>query len=153
MLLPINVLNTIFASHMNVVYPEIVVLKATSYTVPDDIDFVLGIDNFPIISPQHICPKGDHLLSDNVATTPLTILQSYNIVSYESTSPENSQAVAAFQDNYFSSSDLRQFQEQFDVPSNPIDKIVGGNKDMIPRLKPSIDVQYITGVGRKVATW
>ena len=126
-------LNIIFASHMNVVYPEIVVLKATSYTIPDDIaddiDFVLGIDtgNFPTISPQHTCPKGERLLSDNVVTTPLTILQSYNISSYESTSPEISPAVAAFQDNYFSSSDLRQFQEQFDVPSNTIDKIVEGN--------------------------
>ena len=72
--------NTIFASYTNVDYSDIVVLKATSYTIPgdiaDDIDFVLGIDNFPTISPQHICPKGERLPSDNVVTTPLTILQS-----------------------------------------------------------------------------
>ena len=143
---------------MNVDYPEIVVQKATSYMIPDeiadDIDFVLGIDNFPTVSPQYgTCVKRKPFLAGNFGVTPPTILQSYNISSYESSSPGNSQAVASFLNQYFKPSDLRQFQEHYDVPSNPIDKIVGENNDERPGLEASLDVQYITGVGRKVATW
>ena len=143
---------------MNVDHPEIVVQKSTSYTIPDeiadDIDFVLGIDNFPAVSQQHrIHAKRQPLLADRLGITPPTIWQSYNISSYESSSPDNSQAVAAFQTEYFKPSDLSQFQEYYDVPSNPIDKIVGGNDDSNPTVEASLDVEYITGVGRKVATW
>lgn len=153
-----QIFNTTFASYINKDFPEIVVHKATSYTIPDeiadDIDFVLGIDNFPAVSPQYATTvRRKPLLSDDLGTTPSTILQSYNISSYESSSPGNSQAVSAFLNQYFKPSDLARFQSHFEVPTNPIAKVVGENNDRKPGLESSLDVQYITGVGRKVATW
>jgi hypothetical protein len=153
-----QIFNTVFASYMSVDNPKIVVQKATNYRVPkeiaDDVDFVLGIDNFPTVSQQsRVHLKQQPYQADVSATTPATILQSYNISSYESSSPNNSQAVAAFQTEYFRPSDLSQFQKEYDVPSSPIIKIVGGDNDHDPTPEASLDVQYITGIGRKVATW
>jgi tripeptidyl-peptidase-1 len=150
--------STTFGSYMNEEYPEIVVHKATAYVIPeeiaDDIDFVLGVDNFPTVSPQYRTRiRRKPLLAGKLGITPPTILQSYNISSYQSSSPGNSQAVASFLDQFFKPSDLSEFQKRYDVPSDPINKVVGKNNDRDPGIEASLDVQYITGVGRKVATW
>jgi tripeptidyl-peptidase-1 len=143
---------------MNVEHPEIVVQKATNYRIPDkitgDIDFVLGLDNFPMVSQYYRThAKRQPLQNVSLAITPPSIWQSYNISSYESSSPENSQAIAAFQNEFFNPSDLRRFQKKYSIPSNPVFKIVGGNNNNSPTLESSLDLQYITGVGRKVPTW
>jgi tripeptidyl-peptidase-1 len=153
-----RIFSTTFSSYTNVGYPEVIIEKATNYKIPeeiaDDIDFILGIDDFPTVSQQYRTrAKMQPLQRGQSQITPSTIWQSYNISSYESSSPENSQAVAAFQTEYFKPSDLSQFQELYGVASSPIVNITGGNNDQEPTTEASLDVQYITGVGRKVATW
>lgn len=67
----------------------------------------------------------------------------------------NQQAVAEFQEQYFRSfkfdhspSDLKQFQTKFQVPVQPVAKIVGQNSPGDPGTEAGLDIQYIMGIGQ-----
>ncbi len=88
-----------------------------------------------------------------VQVTPIYIDKQYNISGYTSTNPQNSQAVAAFVEQYFDPSDLRMFQKKFNLPLKPITKIVGRNSPSKPGSEDTSDVEYISATGRNVDTW
>ena len=118
------------------------------------LDFVWGISNFPRtnrVSPYVQVHSAD-ASNTNVGTTPGSIARDYNI-TYVSSNPCNSQAIASFLGQYFNPDDLKQFQEQYDVPENPIAKVEGENKANDPGIEAELDVQYITATGRNVTTW
>jgi len=102
------------------------VIKTDSYTIPNTlqghIDFVSGIAEFP--RPNIIFPRKS-TSTNSVGVTPKSIETDYNISDYVSTEPNNSQAIASFLKQYFNPTDLETFQMEFDVPKNPIAKIVG----------------------------
>jgi len=130
------------------------VIKTDSYTIPNTlqghIDFVSGIADFP--RPNIIFPRKS-TSTNSVGVTPKSIETDYNISDYVSTEPNNSQAIASFLKQYFNPTDLETFQMEFDVPKNPIAKIVGENIADKPGVEAELDVQYITATGRKVTTW
>ena len=130
------------------------VIKTLSYAIPnelqDHVDFVSGIAEFP--RPNLVFPRKSTAI-DSVGVTPKSIETDYNISDYVSTEPNNSQAIASFLKQYFNPTDLETFQMEFDVPANPIAKIVGKNIYDMPGVEAELDVQYITATGRKVKTW
>jgi len=130
------------------------VIKTDSYTIPNTlqghIDFVSGIAEFP--RPNIIFPRKS-TSTNSLGVTPKSIETDYNISDYVSTEPNNSQAIASFLKQYFNPTDLETFQMEFDVPKNPIAKIVGENIADKPGVEAELDVQYITATGRKVTTW
>ena len=143
------------------------VVTSESFTLPialeGHLDFVSGVSGFP----ENACGSksraaestkrhGDAASSaDNtmVGVTPETIANDYNTSGYVATNTTNSQAVAAFLHQYFDPSDLALFQKRYNLPTNPIAKVVGKNVPDDPGAEANLDVQYIGATGRGVSTW
>ena len=129
------------------------IVKSLSYAIPPalvkHLDFVSGISNFP--HPNRISPRA-HSTHRIVGTNPSSIARDYNI-TYVSSNPQNSQAVAAFLGQYFNPDDLSKFQEQYNIPKTPISKTEGENNPSNPGIEAELDVEYITATGRNVITW
>ena len=86
-------------------------------------------------------------------TTPESIQKMYNI-TVPSSSSSNLQAVASFLNQYFSPSDLTDFENEFSLPLVPIAYVQGPNDAAFPGIEASLDVQYLLGVGNcSVTTW
>jgi len=66
-----------------------------------------------------------------------------------SQSEDNRQAVAEFQDEYFSPKDLQTFFKQFapNLTGQVVKQVVGFNDPNQPGLEPNLDVQYIMATG------
>ncbi len=141
-------------------HTELLVLRSLHSTIPeslvDYVDFVSGIHDFP--STIHRAKKHhDFFAATNGSvfgdTTPQTIDKAYNISGFTASNESNSQGIAGFLGQFFSPDDLKSFQKQYSIPSNPISKVVGTNKPTSPGMEASLDVQYITSTGRNVSTW
>jgi tripeptidyl-peptidase-1 len=135
------------------------IVRATHYVIPHSVEphvsFIWGIDHFPIIKEKRIIrqqsPDGSNDTGGDV--TPLVIDKAYNVSGYSASNNNTSQAVAGFLGQYFSPEDLKDFQSQYQIPLNPVDKVVGDNNGDNQGIEANLDVQYITGVGRNVDTW
>lgn len=131
-----------------------VILRSSKIVIPQSmaphVDFVSGVSDFP---KNVITSRTSTKLPSSVSMSPKTIDKDYNISGYTSTNTNNSQAIAGFLGQYFDPSDLADFQKMYDIPSNPIAKVVGENKPDDPGVEASLDVQYITATGRNVDTW
>lgn len=57
----------------------------------------------------------------------------------------NSQACAQFLGQYFTPSDLATFQQTYNLPPQPISRVVGKNDPNNVGIEASLDVEYITG--------
>ncbi len=131
------------------------VVASPTYNIPmsmkKHIDFLSGFE-----LPGKKCEKVKLRSSpqnSKIHVTPAYIDKQYNISGYTSTSPQNSQAVAAFIGQYFDPSDLQMFQKKFNLPSKPITKIVGRNTPSQPGSEATSDIEYISATGRNVDTW
>ena len=142
-----------FYLYQHVQDPEWTVVKSLRHTIPQSLashlDFVSGISNFP--RPNRVTPKKQETPS-TFSNIPTSLWKDYNI-SYVCSNPQSSQAVAAFLKVYFSPHDLSKFQEMFGIASNPIFRVEGLNNENDPGLEGSLDVQYITAMGRNAKTW
>ncbi len=132
------------------------IVSSLYYTVPlslkKHIDFVSGFIIFPGYPSKPVEKKpvgGDKL----IIVTPKIIAEKYNTSDYVSTNKNNSQAVAAFLEQYFDPTDLKKFQELYKLPVKAIAKVVGKNVDDDPGAEANLDVQYISATGRNVDTW
>ena len=118
--------------------------RTLGFTVPSylkpHVDFVCCMDQFP--EPERKTKLKSYSLPQ---VSPNSIDRSYNISGYSGTSTNNSQAIAGFLKQYFKPSDLKTFQQEFNVPVNPIVKVIGKNDEERPGGEASLDVQYITG--------
>ena len=130
------------------------IVKSLDYTLPSilegHLDFVFGVKEFP--TPNLVSPEKSHDRSD-IGVTPDTIATDYNTSGYVSKSPHNSQAIAGFLKQYFDPSDLKSFQQKFNLPVRAIEKVVGKNDASDPGVEAVLDVEYITATGRNVSTW
>ena len=151
-----EIFRTTFGTYVHADQTQLTVHKAIDYVIPrqvaDEIDFVFGIDNFPNLKLS-LSPKWRQLAPMASGNNPKTIASRYNISDYESTNSGNSQAIASFLSQYFKPTDLEKFQERYNVPNNPIVKIVGENSANKPGIEATLDVEYITSIAKKVATW
>ena len=136
--------------------PNYKIVKSLTYEMPQSllghIDFVSGISNFP--RRNRVSPRRHQTLSSTrLGTDPNTISNDYKLNDYMATNPKSTQAIASFLKQYFSPSDLAEFQSQYNIPSNPIAKTEGNNDASDPGIEADLDVQYITATGRNVITW
>jgi len=132
---------------------KLIIRSAEPYTVPTHIaplvDFIAGINTFPIQKTLTKAP------AQSLPVGPLQLRQRYNITDFGGRSNKTEQAVAEFQEEYFSPSDLQQFFSQY-VPYSTADivaQIEGENDDSDPGLESSLDIEYIMGVAPNVTSW
>ncbi|KAG2391809.1 hypothetical protein C9374_013294 [Naegleria lovaniensis] len=124
------------------------------YSLPSEISqivsFVSGIVRFP--NMKHFMKSKSSLnTGSNIPITPQVIWKRYNITMPTTINSQSSQAVASFLGQYFSYSDLSQFQASFNlVRQSP--STMGPNDESKPGVEASLDVQYIMGVGYKINT-
>ncbi|KAN0042919.1 hypothetical protein ACTA71_010551 [Dictyostelium dimigraforme] len=153
------------------------------YTVPrelyDHIDFIGGVNHLPLLAPR---PKeggsingigyelesltnnkqiksfnekkvaarnGDPYLSPDLIRKEMNVSQT----STNSTHLGNSQAIAQFLKEYFSPSDLKNFQNRFGLKQEPVENIIGPNQNLNPGIETALDIQYIMAMAPNVSTW
>ena len=124
------------------------VVKSLDHTIPpglkDHVDFISGISEFPRPNKVQVTKSTGSVLDVN----PKFINSMYNLSDYSATNTQNSQAIAGFLTQYFSPSDLEDFQKAYGVPVKPITKVVGENKPDNPGIEADLDVEYISGIGK-----
>eukprot|EP00127_Corallochytrium_limacisporum_P001482 Clim_evm2s60 gene=Clim_evmTU2s60 len=134
-------------------------IRTMGYTVPQEVGEALD-------EITGLLPRGHHMTvqAANVVDnrrrqspqgppiTPDVIMKTYGI-DYIATNPKTTQAIASFQQFFFSPNDLSKFQSTFHVKETPVMKVVGQNDPDFPGDEASLDVQYIMAVGQGVETW
>eukprot|EP01090_Pellita_catalonica_P018605 TRINITY_DN6064_c0_g2_i1.p1 TRINITY_DN6064_c0_g2~~TRINITY_DN6064_c0_g2_i1.p1 ORF type:complete len:541 (+),score=103.79 TRINITY_DN6064_c0_g2_i1:136-1623(+) len=124
------------------------------YSVPEEfgdyIDFVVGIKSFPI-PPRKTVPASP----DTLAIGPAQLRQRYNVTALGGDAT-TMQAVAEFQDQFYSPADLQQFFTEYvkyDPNGDHVAKTEGQNSPSDPGVESSLDIQYIMGVAANVSSW
>lgn len=122
-------------------------IRTSMYTLPKAIasyvDFTCCIDQLP--RPNTVGAIRSYN-TKGVSASPSEIRSSYEINDYVATNVSTTQAIAGFLKQYFSPSDLERFQKKFDIPSDPIAKVIGKNTHLLAGVEASLDVEYITGM-------
>jgi tripeptidyl-peptidase-1 len=106
---------------------------------------VSGVFGFPKLDRIHFTASPD---AEKV--TPSVVYAQYQVPNdLMSTNTENRQAVAEFQNEFFSPSDLQDFFKQFmpNLEGQVVKQVVGKNLPEEPGLEPNLDVQYIMSTG------
>jgi len=118
--------------------------------IPDSvsgvIELISGVFGFPKLNKVQFTSFADV----SKAVTPSVVYAQYQVpTNMMSTNTENRQAVAEFQGEFFSPSDLQTFFGKF-MPSlkgQIVKQVVGTNIPSEPGLEPNLDVQYIMSTG------
>ena len=126
------------------------------YTVPAELEahivLVAGVTGFPLISKTESAPAA---AADTWTVGPANLRQVYGVPSTKvATNSKTTQAVAEFQGQFYSPSDLATFWSTEKVTWAPVPtlKVVGTNSPAKPGVEASLDVQYLTSVGAGAAT-
>lgn len=137
-----------------------VIRSNAHYTVPKEIakhlDFVGGLLRFPALNFAKT--KVQSSLADigiHIGVYPSVLRTRYNVSDTVGKHPNNSQAVAQFLEQHYSSTDLKEFFALFGsgfthLPD--ITKVVGPDSGR-SGIEASLDVQYIMSLGANIATW
>lgn len=103
-------------------------------------------DNFPLQRRQVEEPGSN--------VTPQVIKSLYKIGNRVGGSKLSSQAVAEFEQAYFYPSDILEFEKLYNLPIQPIAKIIGPNDPENGYLgEATLDTEYIIGVGTNIPSW
>jgi len=132
------------------------VYRSTSaYQIPEDVnsilDFILGIHDLPPI-------KGNGLkvttATEAVQIEPDVVKKLYSINNLTSTHPNNGQAVAEFEKDFFSYKDLQIFFNKFEpsLAGYNVSTVLGADHPLNPGTEANLDVQYIMGIGGRTPT-
>lgn len=120
------------------------------YTVPekiaDSLDFITGAIGFPRIRTTITKNTPQLKVRDDFDIGPADLRNRYNVSADAiGKNPQNRQAVAEFQDQYYSQTDLNQFFQQFVTfgKFNTSVKIVGYNDPTNPGIEANLDIQVI----------
>jgi tripeptidyl-peptidase-1 len=130
------------------------------YSVPQPIaqhlDLISGLVGIPEIDVKRGPVVNPSPAPASKDITPVIIRARYNISEdIVCTNSNNSHAVAEFQSQFYSPTDLQDFFKTY-VPYAPYEavaKVVGTNIPTDPTLEASLDIQYITGVAPNATTW
>jgi len=119
------------------------------------IDVMAGLTYWPLQASDN--PKrAGKVGGETLPVTPSVIRQRYN-VTMTGSNKNNSQAVAEFQDQFYSPSDLTTFFTQYVPNAQPgqdqVTKVVGTNSPSSPGTEAELDIQYIMGVAPGVPSW
>ena len=150
-------LSTTFRKLVNEDTDQATVLS-NDYSIPqavrDATDTIMGLHGLPL--PPRTRPTAPPAQPAKV--TPAVIISQYDVNGVTAKSGSgNKQAVAEFQGQTMSSTDLKQFFKQY-VPNAPpgsdtVSKFVGdGTGDKVGTTEASLDIQYIMGVAPGIPT-
>lgn len=107
-----------------------------------------GVQGFPLDS------KPASVSEESGDVTPAVINKAYGITSVAKSGKKNIQAIAQFQGQYVSPTDLAKFCQSYDAGADcTIDKFVGKNTASQPGIESMLDTEYIEGLGQGVSTW
>ena len=130
------------------------------YSVPKRIakhlDFVGGLLRFPALNSASTEMKSSSTDPRiHIGVYPSVLRERYNVSDAVGKHPNNSQAVAQFLEQYYSSTDLKEFFALFGrgfthLPD--IAKVVGPDSGR-SGIEASLDVQYIMSLGANISTW
>jgi len=129
------------------------------YSLPQRIakyvDMISGLVGFPDLSIPKTHLKRPSTQSSDQTIDPVVIRTRYNVSNVICTNPNSSHAVAEFEAEYFSPTDLQTFWNKFVpfAPYRPVDQIVGTNSPLLPGPEATLDIQYIMGVAPNATTW
>jgi len=137
------------------------ILRAAEYTLPShvesSIDFISGIVNFPTKGKRDFKTTTLKKRQDGTVT-PATLNSVYNIKDNNVASQKSTQSLFEALGQQFSSGDLADFQEEYNVSVNPVANIIGSNNGWYCLLNPNncgeanLDVQYIMAVAQNSPT-
>jgi tripeptidyl-peptidase-1 len=122
-------------------------------TLHGKIDLISHINGFPMPRKQRPTAQGRDVLS---TITPDVLRTRYNVSSTAvGGHPNNTQAVAEFQEQYYSTADLKQFMQTYSAKyaKSYTVHLYGNNDESDPGVEASLDIQYILGVAPLVPTW
>ncbi|KJE98114.1 hypothetical protein CAOG_08132 [Capsaspora owczarzaki ATCC 30864] len=134
--------------------PEVSIVRSATHAVVPSvvakyINLVHGFTHFPILKSNE--NKGANKLGATGSVTPQVIKKMYSVTDVFSGRTNASQAVAEFQGQSFSSSDLAKFLSAFSLPSQTVRNITGPNTD-VAHIEANLDVQYIIASGQGIPT-
>jgi tripeptidyl-peptidase-1 len=142
-----------FKAYKHVETGKVLVRSLEPYSAPssiaEKIDFIAGINGFNV--PHRII----HSAEETLQVGPTQLRERYNITAVGGKSAKNKMAVAEFQGQYYSPSDLKTFFQRYvkDSTKDTVAKVVGTNVDGDPGVEASLDIQYIMGVAPDVEAW
>ena len=132
---------------------------SNDYSIPqavrDATDTIMGLHGLPL--PPRTRPMAAAPPAQPAKVTPAVIISQYNVNGVTAKSGSgNKQAVAEFQGQTMSSTDLKQFFEQYVTNAPPgsdtVSKFVGDAGDKVGTTEASLDIQYIMGVAPGIPT-
>jgi len=123
-------------------------------SIAEHIDIVSGAVGFPDMRVPMV--QVNPAPTAGLDITPEVIRARYNISSnLIGTNSMNMHAVAEFQAQYYSPTDLKAFWNKF-VPFAPfqaVKKVIGQNNPATPGIEASLDIEYIMGVAPNITTY
>jgi tripeptidyl-peptidase-1 len=137
-----------------------VIFKGTlgPYSLPDaiaeELDLVSGLVGIPNLELMKRPILGNSQAADQLIT-PEIIRARYNVTeNLVVTNSNNSNAVAEFQSQFYSPSDLATFFKDYVpfAPAQVVDKVIGTNIPQLPGIEASLDIQYLMGVAPNAST-
>eukprot|EP00178_Gracilaria_changii_P007955 TRINITY_DN24672_c0_g1_i1.p1 TRINITY_DN24672_c0_g1~~TRINITY_DN24672_c0_g1_i1.p1 ORF type:complete len:560 (-),score=75.16 TRINITY_DN24672_c0_g1_i1:59-1549(-) len=110
------------------------------------VDTIVGIGSFPIYHQAFFSDRKPDS-PDLITVTPKVLIERYNVSTVEKLNSKNRQAVAEFQGQYISQSDVTLFYKDFGLNgTGKIAKYIGQNNPAEPGIESSLDVDYIDGL-------
>jgi len=108
-----------------------------------------GLHGFPLDAKPALVAN-----ASATGVTPSVIEQAYGITSVASSGKQNIQAIAQFQGQYVSPTDLSKFCQTYDSGADcSIEKFIGKNTASSPGIESMLDTEYIEGLAKGVDTW
>jgi len=129
------------------------------YSLPSDVaccvDFVSYLVGLPEITRPATAFESKDKVRAGTDITPDIIRARYNCSNVIATASTNSHAVAEFQGQSYSPSDLSEFFTKYVTNSNAdtVAQVIGQNNPDHPGIEASLDIEYIMGVAPNVTTW
>ena len=129
------------------------------YSLPTDVSccvdlvtYLVGLPEINTPSKAQAEPRAPRAGTD---ITPDVIRARYNCSNVVAKSSSNSHAVAEFQGQSYSPSDLSDFFTKYVTNSNAdtVAQVIGTNNPDRPGIEASLDIEYIMGVAPNVTTW
>jgi len=141
------------------------IIRTLRYSLPKKIaslvSYIGGASNFPISrGPKPMITQPSFRFDSNItgAVNPAFLNNLYNISSNKITNPNTTQSLFESLGQSFSPSDLKQFQQLFDLPQIPIAHVIGPDNSSecpvspFPCLEADLDVEYIIAVAQGANT-
>jgi len=138
------------------------ITRSRTYTIPREmantIDFVSNTVVFPPVNSHIFSPLDKSAAAPNGYVTPATVNTVYGVKNNKG-GPKSTQALFEALGQQFSPSDLAAFQSAYNLPKQPIAKVVGSNDPSQCSLNPNacveanLDTQYMIAMSQGSPTW